>query len=91
MPAARGADNEAVYAAEEVAGSLFILDLTVKALTETLRKFILNTIRDQLDDVSGSVENGRAVRAGLKVGLHPCAQLGADLSVDAIGKLSPDL
>jgi len=91
MPAARGADNEAIYAAEEIAGLLLILDLTVKALTETFRKFILNTIRHQLDDVSGSVENRRAVRARLKVGLHPCAQLGADLSVDVIGKLSPDL
>jgi hypothetical protein len=44
IPAARRDHKEAVYEAEQIAGVLPILDLTVKALAETIRKFILDTI-----------------------------------------------
>jgi hypothetical protein len=79
------------YAAEQIAGSLFILDSAVKALTETVRQLIFNTIPHELDHIPGSIENGRAVGAHFEVSFHPCAQFGIDLAVNIIGDLSPDL
>jgi len=91
MPAARREHKEAVYAAEQIAGVLPIHELSVKALAETIRKLILDTIAHKLDYIPHSIENGRAVRAHFEVGLQPCAQLGIDFAVNIVGDLSPDL
>lgn len=77
--------------ARQIAGLLAILDSLVKALAETFGKVILDTICHQLDDVSGPVEDGRAVRARLEVGLHSCAKLRVNLAVNKIRDFPPDL
>jgi hypothetical protein len=70
---------------------LLVFDFVVEPLAESFGHLVFDTIPDQLYDISGPIENGRAMGTHPKVRLHASPQLGRDIIVDIVGDLLPDL
>src|SRR5713226_706149 len=70
---------------------LFVFDLVVEALAESLGHLVFDTITHQFHDVPGPVQDCRTVGANLEMRFHAGAHVRVDLPVQEIGDLSPDL